>query len=201
MNQSGEHCIAAERGEVWRALNDPQTLKRCITGCQSMHKRPDGGFAAVVKARVGPVSATFKAALDLTDVNPPESYTINIVVQGGVAGFAKGSAQVALADDDGATVLRYTATANVGGKLAQVGSRLVDAAARKLAQDFFKAFQVEMSVSAPDLAVRRGQGATGPDGTAAADESRARPGAQWKPWAAIAIVSIIGVVSASGGLW
>ena len=102
-------------------------------------------------------------------------------------GFAKGSAQVALADDDGATVLRYTATANVGGKLAQVGSRLVDTAARKLAQDFFKAFQVEMSVSAPDLAVRRGQGATKPDGTAAADESRARPGAQWKPWAAIAI--------------
>ena len=90
MNQSGEHRIAAERGEVWRALNDPQTLKRCITGCQSMHKRPDGGFAAVVKARVGPVSATFNAALDLTDVNPPESYTINIVVQGGVAGFRQG---------------------------------------------------------------------------------------------------------------
>lgn len=150
MNQSGEYHIPAERGDVWRALNDPEILRRCINGCRSMEQRADGGFAAVVKARVGPVSATFKADLGLTDVIPQESYTIKVAVKGGPAGFAKGSAEVALADDEGATVLRYTAAANVGGRLAQVGSRLVDGAARKLAQDFFKAFHAEMSALAAD---------------------------------------------------
>ena len=91
MDQSGEYRIPAERADVWRALNDPDTLKRCIDGCQSMERRPDGGFAAVVKARVGPVRAVFNAALDLTDINPPESYTINVAVKGGAAGFARTS--------------------------------------------------------------------------------------------------------------
>ncbi len=145
MNQSGEYRIPAERAEVWRALNDPETLKRCIAGCQSMEMRSDGGFDAVVKAGVGPVRAVFKAALNLTDMNPPESYTINIAVKGGPAGFARGSAAVALAPEGEETMLRYTARANIGGKLAQIGSRLIDGAARKMADDFFKAFHAEMS--------------------------------------------------------
>lgn len=145
MDQSGEYSIPAERGGVWLALNDPEILRRCIDGCQSMEKRAHGGYAAIVKAKVGPVRATFSATLDLTDINPPESYTINIAVKGGPAGFARGSAKVTLAAVDGGTLLRYTVTANIGGKLAQIGSRLIDGAARKMARDFFKAFQVEMS--------------------------------------------------------
>ena len=149
MDQSGEYRIPAERADVWRALNDPDTLKRCIDGCQSMERRPDGGFAAVVRARVGPVRAVFNATLDLTDLNPPESYTINVAVKGGPAGFARGAAVVTLAPDGNGTMLRYAARANIGGKLAQIGSRLIDGAARKMADDFFKAFHAEMSGRAP----------------------------------------------------
>ena len=145
MDQSGEYRIPAERAEVWRALNDPDVLGRCINGCRSIEKRADDEYAAVVKARVGPVSAIFNASLHLTDINPPESYTINVAVKGGPAGFARGSAAVSLAPDRKATMLRYTASANIGGKLAQIGSRLIDGAARKMAEDFFKAFLVEMS--------------------------------------------------------
>ncbi|MDE0364645.1 MAG: carbon monoxide dehydrogenase subunit G [Gammaproteobacteria bacterium] len=154
MDQSGEYRIPAERADVWRALNDPDTLKRCIDGCQSMERRPDGGFAAVVKARVGPVRAVFNAALDLADINPPESYTINVAVKGGPAGFARGSAAVTLAAQGEETMLRYAASANIGGKLAQIGSRLIDGAARKMADDFFKAFHAEMSGRTPNPAPR-----------------------------------------------
>lgn len=154
MDQSGEYRIPAERADVWRALNDPDTLKRCIDGCQTMERRSDGGFAAVVKARVGPVRAVFNAALDLADVNPPESYTINVAVKGGPAGFARGSAAVTLAPQGEETMLRYAARANIGGKLAQIGSRLIDGAARKMADDFFKAFHAEMSGRTPNPAPR-----------------------------------------------
>lgn len=154
MDQSGEYRIPAERADVWHALNDPDTLKRCIDGCQSMDRRSDGGFAAVVKARVGPVRAVFNAALDLTDINPPASYTINVAVKGGPAGFARGSAAVTLAPDGKETMLSYAARANIGGKLAQIGSRLIDGAARKMADDFFKAFHAEMSGRAPNGALR-----------------------------------------------
>ncbi len=232
MKQSGEYRIPAERGLVWRALNDPETLRRCIRGCRSMKERPDGGFVAVVKAKVGPVNAAFNATLELSDVNPPNSYTLNIAVKGGAAGFAKGAVEVVLADEGGATLLRYAATGSVGGKLAQVGSRLVDGAARKLAQDFFGAFHAQMSSRGPDAAAQDATGTAlgvGPVGDqpgldagqarvtvpdeAIADRGGARPGAgesgdesgvrgggRWKLWAAIAIVSIIGVVSLSGGL-
>ena len=155
MDQSGEYRIPAERADVWHALNDPDTLKRCIDGCQSMERRSDGGFAAVVKARVGPVRAVFNAALELSDINPPESYTINVAVKGGPAGFARGSAAVTLAPDGKATLLNYAARANVGGKLAQIGSRLIDGAARKMADDFFKAFHAEMSGRASNRALER----------------------------------------------
>lgn len=152
VEQSGEYSIPAERKLVWQALNDPEMLKRCIDGCQAMQKLADDEFTAVIKARVGPISARFNAALQLTDINPPEGYCINIAVKGGAAGFARGSAAVVLTDQQHMTRLRYTATASVGGKLAQIGSRLIDGAARKLANSFFKAFLVEMSVQAADTA-------------------------------------------------
>ena len=145
MDQSGEYRIAAERGAVWRALNDPGVLGRCINGCLSIEKRAEDEYAAVVKAKVGPVRATFNATLQLAEIDPEKSYTMKVAVTGGAAGFARGSAAVSLAADDKSTVLRYAASANVGGKLAQVGSRLINGAARKLADDFFKAFRLEMS--------------------------------------------------------
>lgn len=140
MQQTGEYRIAAAREKVWLALNDPQVLAQCIDGCQSMTKVADDAYTASIKAKIGPVSATFGADLNLTDLDPPSGYTLNASVKGGAAGFGKGTARVSLVDDGGATILRYQVDGNVGGKLAQVGSRLIDGAARKMAEDFFGKF-------------------------------------------------------------
>ena len=153
MEQTGEYRIRAALDAVWTGLNDPDVLARCIDGCQAMEKISDERFETAVKAKIGPVSATFQAVLELTDVNPPTAYTINANVQGGAAGFGKGTAQVSLAEDaaqPGATLLTYQVKANVGGKLAQVGSRLIDGAAKKMADDFFAAFGEEVSGVTPE---------------------------------------------------
>ncbi len=141
MELHGERLIPAPLDKTWAALNDPETLKACITGCESLERTGDDAFAAVVAVKVGPVSARFKGNLKLSNVQAPHSYTINFDGQGGVAGFGKGSADVNLADEGGQTRLKYLAKAQVGGKMAQVGSRLIDAAASKVAEDFFKAFE------------------------------------------------------------
>ncbi len=140
MQQTGEYRIAAAREKVWLALNDPDVLAQCIEGCQSMTKVAEDAYTTSIKAKVGPVSATFSADLNLSDLNPPSSYTLNGSVKGGAAGFGKGAARVSLVEDGDATILRYQVDANVGGKLAQVGSRLIDGAARKMADDFFRKF-------------------------------------------------------------
>lgn len=142
MELKGERTIPASRESTWAALNDPETLKACIAGCESLEKTGDDAYTAVVAMRVGPVSARFRGNLTMTNVDPPRAYTILFDGQGGVAGFGKGSADVSLAPaGDHETVLAYVAKANVGGKLAQIGSRLVDAAAGKVANDFFAAFE------------------------------------------------------------
>lgn len=144
MQQSGEYTVAGAREDVWQALNDPAVLKRCIDGCRSMTPTGDGEFDAVVGAKVGPVKATFTAAIALTDVVPPESYRLEVGVKGGAAGFAKGSAAVTLVESaPGKTTLQYQIEGSIGGKLAQIGSRLVDAAARKMAARFFERFAVD----------------------------------------------------------
>ncbi len=140
MEISGEQRIAASRQAVWEALNDPEVLKQAIPGCQEIEKSSDTEFTAKVRAKVGPVSATFNGKVTLSDLNPPESYTISGEGQGGSAGFAKGGAKVMLSDDGEATLLRYEASAQVGGKLAQIGSRLIAGTARKMADDFFGKF-------------------------------------------------------------
>ena len=145
MEQAGEHRILSKREEVWTSLNDPAVLARCIDGCQSMRRLEDGSFAASVKAKIGPIRATFKANLRLADLDPPASYVIHADVNGGAVGFAKGSAKVFLEADGAATLLRYEISARVGGKLAQLGARLVDGAARKMAADFFAAFSLEFA--------------------------------------------------------
>src|SRR3954469_20965538 len=140
MEMSGEFRIPAPRQLVWERLNDPETLKACIPGCQSIEKLSDTEFTAKVVAKVGPVKATFSGKVTLSDLDPPSGYTITGEGTGGVAGFAKGSATVALEEDGAETVLRFGVQGQVGGKLAQIGSRLIDATARKMSDEFFKNF-------------------------------------------------------------
>ncbi len=137
MDMSGEYRILASREAVWEALNDPEILKDCIPGCESLEKTSDTEMSAQVTAKVGPVKAKFKGAVTLSDIVPPESYKISGEGKGGVAGFAKGGADVKLTTDGDFTILHYTAKAQVGGKLAQLGSRLIDSTAKKMANEFF----------------------------------------------------------------
>jgi len=139
MDITGEYRIDAAREEVWQLINDPQVLRACIPGCQSLEGNAEEGFAATVAIKIGPVKATFKGEVRLSNINAPESYTISGEGKGGVAGFAKGSADVHLSEDNGGTILAYKADAQVGGKLAQLGSRLINSTAKKLADGFFSA--------------------------------------------------------------
>lgn len=147
MEMTGEERIPAPQAKTWAALNDPAVLKACVPGCESIEPLSENEYQVLMVARVGPVSAKFKGKLSLSDVIPPESYSIAFEGQGGVAGFGKGAAQVKLSPDGEGTLLSYQVKANVGGKLAQIGSRLVDAAARKIAQDFFAAFNARVGAS------------------------------------------------------
>lgn len=141
MEMSGERRIEAPRQQVWAALNDPEILKASIPGCQELEKVSDTEMKAKVLAKVGPVKATFTGDVTLSNINAPSSYTISGEGKGGVAGFAKGGADVSLAEDGhNTTILRYTAKAQVGGKLAQLGARLIDATAKQMADQFFNAF-------------------------------------------------------------
>ncbi|MDM7946403.1 CoxG family protein [Oceanibaculum nanhaiense] len=150
MELTGEQRIPAPRQKVWEALNDPDILGQAIPGCQSIEKHGDDKFSAKVKAKVGPVSATFGGEVTLSELNPPESYTISGEGKGGAAGFAKGGARVRLEEDGpDATILHYTVTANVGGKLAQIGSRLIDSTAKKLSGEFFEKFSEVVAGPAP----------------------------------------------------
>ena len=145
MELKASRHIAADRLAVWAGLNDAEVLKACIPGCQELTGSPETGFEAVVTQKVGPVKATFRGAVTLADVIPGESYTISGEGKGGVAGFAKGAAKVHLADHpDGGTELSYDVDARVGGKLAQLGSRLVDSFATRMADQFFERFQAHL---------------------------------------------------------
>ncbi len=141
MEMTGSKTIAAEREMVWAALNNADVLKDCIPGCEELTGSPETGFEAKVTQKVGPVKAKFAGAVQLSDVVPLESYTISGEGKGGAAGFAKGGAKVRLVDVEGGTELTYEVEAKVGGKLAQLGSRLIDGFAKKMADDFFQRFQ------------------------------------------------------------
>lgn len=145
MEMSGEERIPASQADTWAALNDPEVLKACVPGCESIERMAENEYQVLMVARIGPVSAKFKGKLVLSDIKAPDSYSLAFEGQGGAAGFGKGGAQVQLSPDGDSTLLRYQARASVGGKLAQIGSRLVDAAARKISQDFFAAFNEKMS--------------------------------------------------------
>ena len=140
MDLTGEYRIPATREKVWAALNDDEGLKQCIDGCEELKKESDTEFSARVTAKVGPVKAKFSGKVTLSELDPPNGYTISGEGQGGVAGFAKGGATVKLTEDGADTILNYAAKAEVGGKLASVGSRLIEGVAKKTADDFFGKF-------------------------------------------------------------
>ena len=149
MEMNGEHTIKAKKELVWESLNNPEILQKSIPGCESIEKVSDTELVATVKAKVGPVSAKFKGKVNLSNINAPNSYTISGEGQGGPAGFGKGSADVSLESDEESvsTVLKYSVKAQVGGKIAQIGARLVDGAARKLAEEFFVNFSEQVEIS------------------------------------------------------
>jgi carbon monoxide dehydrogenase subunit G len=148
MEFTGRYIIFARPEAVWAGLNDPAVLKACIPGCERMEKSSPTDFEATAKLKIGPVSATFKGKVALSDLDPPRRCTLKGEGQGGVAGFAKGEAEVVLTPEGDGTALSYTAKANVGGKLAQIGQRLIDGAAKQIADDFFSRFATAVGTPA-----------------------------------------------------
>jgi carbon monoxide dehydrogenase subunit G len=151
MDMTGEYQIAASRDVVWAALNDAEVLKACIPGCQELEKTSHTEMNARVVLKIGPVKAKFKGEVELVNINAPASYTIQGEGTGGIAGFAKGSAEVVLTEDGDGTILSFSAHANVGGKIAQLGSRLIDSTAKKLANKFFDNFHAHLSDEDPEV--------------------------------------------------
>lgn len=174
MDLEGNRDISAPRETVWARLNDPQTLMQCIPGCEELSGSPAEGFSAVVKQKVGPVRATFKGAVVIEDANAPESYRLVGEGKGGVAGFAKGEAGVTLTETGTGTQLAYNARIQVGGKLAQLGNRIIGGFARKMTDSFFTRFEAicegrDPDAENPDADDSQGHGATPDSGT---DEPR-----------------------------
>jgi carbon monoxide dehydrogenase subunit G len=150
MTMTGEVQLPANRQAVWEKLNDPQVLKSCIPGCEQLDKTSETEFQAIATIKVGPVKARWKGKVRLSDLDPPNSYRISGEGEGGVAGFAKGGAKVSLADSDGGgTLLTYDVEAQIGGKLAQLGQRLISGAAKKTADDFFQKFAAAVAANTP----------------------------------------------------
>jgi len=203
MEMTGEYKIPAPREKVWEALNDPEILKVCIPGCQELAKESDTELSATVKSKVGPVSATFKGKVTLSDVDAPNGYKISGEGTGGVAGFAKGGAEVSLADDGDGTLLNYTATGQVGGKLAQIGSRLIDSTAKKMANEFFGKFaEVVAAENAAPEASQEAETSAAPAQETARETSAAAPAQSgggispvvWVGGLIIAVVIVLGIL-------
>ena len=208
MDMSGEVRIAAPREAVWRALNDPEALRQCIPGCEEIEKLSDTEMTAKVTAKVGPVKAKFGGKVTLSELDPPNGYRISGEGQGGAAGFAKGGAVVRLTDDPagGGTLLHYEVNATVGGKLAQIGSRLIDGTARKMADDFFAAFAAQVTASAAAEAPAAAAPAQQPGPAAGPPAAAARPPAPptragLAPWVWVAgLIVIVAILLAIFGL-
>jgi len=182
MEIKGEYRIAASREKVFAALNDVAILQACIPGCESLEKSSDTEMKAKVRMRIGPVSASFTGKVTLSDLDPPNGYKISGEGQGGAAGFAKGGAVVTLREDGAETVLTYNVDAQVGGKIAQVGARLIDGTARKLADEFFSKFAAMVGAPPP------GEAATAP---AAAPAPSAAAQRGYKHWIVIGVGAVV----------
>jgi len=196
MDMSGEYRIAAPRQAVWDALNDPEVLKVAIPGCQTLEKTSDTGFSATVQAKVGPVKAKFSGDVTLSDIDPPNGYTISGEGKGGPAGFAKGGATVTLEEDGEATLLKYTVHATVGGKLAQIGSRLIDSTAKKMANDFFGKFAAEVGGPSAEAAPAAAAGEAQPSPALERKEIPERPVTERKGMRPLTWIVLIVVIVA-----
>lgn len=199
----GDSLIPANRGRVWQALNDPEILRQCIPGCEKLERTSDTSFDTQVRAAIGPISATFNAVVTLTDIDSERGYTIVGEGKGGAAGFARGQARVDLEDEPGGTRLRYKADVNVGGKLAQVGSRLIQGTAKKLSEQFFGGFAAILGEGAESTTQKSLADAAAAD--AAVPLSRPdRPRTDKKQaqtaWRGIGVVTIV-VVLALIAIW
>jgi carbon monoxide dehydrogenase subunit G len=202
MKMTGDYELAAPRERVWRALNDPEVLRLCFPGVETLEQTSETGYTAKVRAKVGPVSARFTGAVTLSELDPPASYRLTGEGKGGAAGFARGSALVRLEDLGARTLLRYEVDAKVGGKLAQLGSRLVDGAAAKMAEDFFVRFAEAVGPESEDGATPMEEEAMADDkdeGKAAAitpqpveiDDSDVGAGAELGVWVTALICAVL----------
>ena len=188
MELTNTRIVPAPRDTVWAALNDPAVLRDCLPGCESIEPAGEHAWRVVMSARVGPVSARFNGQMTMTDIEPPQAYTLHFDGQGGAAGFARGEARVTLKpEDDAHTAMSYVANAQVGGKLAQIGSRLVDGAAAKLADDFFARFVTRVSADVPAPAGAVAPGVPDDDSTPLAPAG----GAPWIRYAAIVAIVVV----------
>ncbi|MDA0229945.1 MAG: carbon monoxide dehydrogenase subunit G [Proteobacteria bacterium] len=196
MKLSGEHLIPASQQTVWEALNDADMLRACLPGCETLEKISDTEMTAKITTKIGPVKATFTGAVTLSDLDPPNGYKLSGEGQGGTAGFASGSASVNLSEQDGGTLLRYEVEAKVGGKLAQIGSRLIDSVTKKLAAQFFTSLVEKLSPgektdTAPESAESAESAPASATPATAAAASPSRRGIPTPAW----VVGIIGLVA------
>ena len=195
MDFSGRYNVPAPPDVVWSGLNDPAVLKACIPGCEHIEKTSATDFVASATLKIGPVRATFKGKVSLSELDPPTRCVLSGEGQGGMAGFAKGNAEVRLQPDGAGTVLTYTARATVGGKLAQIGQRLIDGAAKQIADDFFSRFAKQVSVTPPaqqaELDAGAGVEETAPQpSTISSTDTARREGVAPEIW----VIGLIGVV-------
>ena len=184
MDMQGSRQLAVTQQQAWEALNDPEVLKACIPGCDSIEATGENAYALVNAIKIGPVAAKFKGSIQLADVNAPTSYTLNFEGNGGAAGFGKGSAKVTLTPNDAGCELGYTVNATVGGKIAQVGQRLIDGVAKSMAESFFKRFDEEMQARHPAAAAEVSVPAPPP--------AAAKPGVPAWVWVALALALVLG---------
>jgi carbon monoxide dehydrogenase subunit G len=194
MKMSGEYRIPASRQTVWEALNDPDILRACIPGCETLEKTSETELTAKVTIKIGPVKAKFGGKVTLSDLDPPNGYSISGEGQGGPAGFAKGGAKVTLEEDGDGTILRYTAEAQVGGKLAQIGQRLIDGSANKLAGQFFAKFAETVGASATESAPAKDQPAPA---TATREKPKGLPAPVWITGLVALVIVILAVIVAT----
>jgi carbon monoxide dehydrogenase subunit G len=183
MEMQASRQLAVTQQQAWDALNDPEVLKVCIPGCDKVEASGENQYAIGMALKIGPVSAKFKGNIELSDINPPASYKLSFEGQGGPAGHGKGSAAVVLTPNDAGCELAYTVQASVGGKVAQLGQRLIDGAAKSMAEDFFKRFDLEMQKQHPESYAARDAAAGAAAGAAGAADPAEASGAGVPIWA------------------
>jgi len=201
MQMQGSRQLSATAQQAWAALNDPEILKQCIPGCQSFELESDNVYKVAAQIKIGPVSAQFTGKVTLSDIEPPERYTLNFEAQGGVAGHGKGVSHVALTENDQGVELKYTVESQIGGKLAQLGQRLIDGAAKSMADDFFKRFEKALDQQTTPADVQGASGVAAEPATTTQSTNKPTASSGVPRWLWIAIAAAVAVVifaSASG---